>query len=75
MKLDCRIIIYAQDIMKFTGRSRSYAYKSLNQVKTYFGKSKGSLVTFQEFADFHGIRVEEIENILFENTPNKKDHL
>lgn len=66
MILNNRIAIYAQDIMIFTGRSRSYAYKVLKQVRENFGKSKHHMVTIQEFADFHGIPVCELENSLFE---------
>ncbi|WPR73739.1 hypothetical protein [Algoriphagus sp. NG3] len=60
-----RIVIYAQDIMIFTGRSRSYAYNVLNRVRKKLGKGKHSLITFQEFADFHGIPVNELTDILF----------
>ena len=63
--LNNRIIIYAQDIMIFTGRSRSYAYKILKEVKKAVGKSKHNLVTIQEFADFHSIPVEELLDSLF----------
>lgn len=60
-----RIIIYAQDVMIFTGRSKSYAYNMLNRVRKSVGKGKHSLITFQEFADFHGIHVNELTDILF----------
>ncbi|OOG69928.1 hypothetical protein B0E43_19655 [Algoriphagus sp. A40] len=63
--LNNRIIIYAQDIMIFTGRSKSYAYKILKEVKTAVGKSKHNLVTIQEFADFHNIPVKELLDTLF----------
>lgn len=59
-----RGVIYAQDIMVFTGRSRSYAYSIIKQVKEYYGKSKHQLVTVQEYADFHGIDVKEIRSSL-----------
>ena len=55
-----RRIIYAQDIMILTGRSRSYAYYSLKQVKVHYGKTKQQLVTIQEFAEFHGISVSDL---------------
>jgi hypothetical protein len=51
--------------MVFTGRSRSYAYKILRQVRESKGKSKHNLVTIQEFADFHHIPVNEILETLF----------
>ncbi|WBL43027.1 hypothetical protein PBT90_20080 [Algoriphagus halophytocola] len=60
-----RIVIYAQDIMIFTGRSKSYAYNVLNRIRKSVGKGKHSLITFQEFADFHGIHVNELTDIIF----------
>ena len=63
--LNNRKTIYAQDIMIFTGRSRSYAYKILKQVKESVGKKKHHLITIQEFADFHHITVTEIEEVIF----------
>ncbi len=65
-----RKTIYAQDIMIFTGRSRSYAYKILKQVKESVGKKKHNLITIQEFADFHHIDVTEIEDVLFRKPQN-----
>jgi hypothetical protein len=59
-----RRIIYAQDIMLLTGRSRSYAYISLKRVKEHYGKSKHHLVTIREFAEFHGISVNELSVFL-----------
>ncbi len=56
-----RRIIYAKDIMVLTGRSKSYAYNSLNRVKVWLGKSKHHLVTFDEYADFHGITVSDVQ--------------
>ena len=55
-----RRIIYAKDIMVLTGRSKSYAYTSLKQVKKWLGKSKHQLVTFDEYAEFHGISVSDV---------------
>ncbi|SDA90926.1 hypothetical protein SAMN03080617_03355 [Algoriphagus alkaliphilus] len=50
--------------MIFTGRSRSYAYKILKHVRESLGKAKHHLITIQEFADFHGIPVNEIEDLI-----------
>lgn len=60
MKLAERRIIYAQDIMILTGRSRSYAYYCMKRVREHYGKSKHQLITFQEFAGFHGIPVDDL---------------
>ncbi len=64
--LNNRRTIYAQDIMIFTGRSRSYAYKILKLVRESVGKKKHNLITIQEFAEFHRITVTEIEDALFQ---------
>lgn len=55
-----RRIIYAKDIMVLTGRSKSYAYTSLKNVRNWLGKSKHQLVTFEEYAEFHGITVSDV---------------
>ncbi|WP_339865793.1 hypothetical protein [uncultured Algoriphagus sp.] len=60
MILTERRIIYAQDIMVLTGRSRSYAYYCMKRVREHYGKLKHQLITFQEFADFHGIPVSDL---------------
>ncbi|WP_026953500.1 hypothetical protein [Algoriphagus vanfongensis] len=68
MKPKNRFVIYAQDIMVFTGRSRSYAYSVIKQVKEHYGKTKHQLVTIQEYADFHGIPVNEVKTSLEEKS-------
>lgn len=68
-----RRFIYAQDIMLLTGRSKSYAYENLRRVRRHFGKNKHQLVSFQEFAQFHGISVFDLSTSLIEreNSKNK----
>lgn len=56
--------------MKFTGRSRSYAYKVLQKIRIAEGKEKHCLITIQEFADFQHIPVTEIEEVLFKKHHN-----
>ncbi|WP_215223440.1 hypothetical protein [Echinicola shivajiensis] len=55
-----RSVIYAQDIMFITGRSKSYAYGLLSKIKNYFNKNDHQVVTFEEYAIFHGIPVEKV---------------
>ncbi|GAB3654959.1 hypothetical protein GCM10028791_25940 [Echinicola sediminis] len=55
-----RSVIYAQDIMFITGRSKSYAYSLLAKIKDYFNKNRHQVVTFDEYAKFHGIPVEKV---------------
>ncbi len=60
MKKTERSVIYAEDIMYITGRSKSYAYNILSKIKAYFKKTKHQLVTFEEYAEFHGIPIEMV---------------
>jgi len=60
-----RRIIYAKDIMVLTGRGKSYAYNILKKVRTTLGKEKHHLVTFEEFAAFHGITVSDVNPSVF----------
>ncbi|SDD83934.1 hypothetical protein SAMN04488104_10755 [Algoriphagus faecimaris] len=61
MILNERRIIYAQDIMAMTGRSKSYAYENLKQIRKHFKKAKHQLVSLQEFAAYHGISVDDLK--------------
>lgn len=65
MILKGRGVIYAQDIMVFTGRSRSYAYNIMKQVRRQYGKSKHQMVTVEEYAEFHGIPIDDLKTTLF----------
>lgn len=73
MNVTERRIIYAKDIMILTGRSRSFAYKNLQQVKEHYGKSKHQLVTIQEFAEFHGICVNDLSFTLVDREKTNKN--
>lgn len=61
-----RYVIYAPDIMVFTGRSRSYAYTILRKIKLFYGKDNHQVITFEEYADFHGIPVGDLMKTLFD---------
>ena len=60
MKLE-RVIIYPQDIQRITGRSERYAQRMLRVIKKRLGKKKHQLVTFEEFCEFSGLSVDELE--------------
>jgi hypothetical protein len=59
-----RSFIYAKDIMKITGRSKTYAYGLLKKIKAFFRKDDHQLVTIDEYARFHGIPVEKVMEYL-----------
>ena len=59
-----RSFIYAKDIMKNTGRSKTYAFGLLKKIKAFFSKDDYQLVTIDEYARFHGIPVEKVMEYL-----------
>ncbi|MBT0812848.1 hypothetical protein KIH41_16295 [Litoribacter ruber] len=61
-----RAVVYAQDIMTMTGRSRSYAYKVLREIKVFYNKPKSHLVTIEEYVGFHGIPAQKVLEYLYE---------
>ena len=59
-----RLIIYPQDIQRITGRSERYAQQILSTIKKRLGKEKHQLITREEFCEFSGLRVEDVEGYL-----------
>ena len=59
-----RIVIYAKDVMKITGRSERTARKMLQLIRTVNRKKKGELVTVYEFCRFTGIDQQLINDFL-----------
>jgi hypothetical protein len=62
-----RSVIYAQDIMKITGKSRRYGYRLISKIKAYLNKPDHQMVTLEEYAEFHGIPVDKVMEYI-ENT-------
>ncbi|WP_373521224.1 hypothetical protein [Aquiflexum sp.] len=69
-----RSVIYAQDIMRITGRSRRYGYRLIARIKEYLNKSEHQMITLDEYADFHGIPVSKVMEYIekSEESTNKK---
>ena len=63
MKLN-RIVIYAQDIQRITGRSRRYAQRKLQEIREDIGKKKHQLVTYEEFCKHTGMDEENVKKYL-----------
>lgn len=59
-----RIIIYAQDVQRITGRSERYGQEVLQEIKRKLGKEKNQLVTAEEYCRFAGLRPEDVEEYL-----------
>lgn len=56
----CRLVIYAKDIQKITGRCERSSYYLLQQIRRYFRKDPKAFVTVEEFCVFTGLREEEV---------------
>lgn len=59
-----RVVIYPKDIMQITGKSERYSREILRKIKALHNKQKHQLVSLQEFCDFIGLNVEEIELLI-----------
>jgi len=59
-----RICIYPKDIQVLTGKSERYARKVVAQIRKYYKKDKGQLLTIKEFCDYMGLEDEEVKKAL-----------
>lgn len=59
-----RIIIYPKDIQRITGKSERYSRYLMKKIKNDLQKEDHHLVTVQEFCEFTGVEVEEIEQFI-----------
>ena len=63
-KICTRIVIYAKDIERITGRRPRTCYTILQKIKSFYNKQKNDLVTVKEFAQFMNIDEELIKDYL-----------
>lgn len=59
-----RIIIYAKDVQRITGKSRRYGYHIMSKVRARFRKDAHQLVTVHEFCEWAGLPPEELSAFL-----------
>jgi hypothetical protein len=59
-----RVIIYAKDIQRLTGRSERYARKLLAKMRVYFDKKPKQFVSVEEFCKYTGLKCEEVKAML-----------
>jgi len=59
-----RIIIYPKDIQRITGKSERYGRSLIRKIKRSKSKTKEQFVSLNEFAEFTGLSVVEIESFL-----------
>lgn len=61
-----RLIIYPKDIQRITGKSERYGRSLINKIKRSKSKTKGQFVSLNEFAEFTGLSVAEVESYLLD---------
>lgn len=65
MKKDTtRIVIYAKDIERITGRRLRTCYAILQKIRVFYNKKKNDFVTAKEFCSFLNIDEELIKDFL-----------
>lgn len=63
-KVQPRLVIYASDVERMTGRSPRTARKMLQDIRKKNNKSKSAFVTVREFAEHSGIDEASIKDFL-----------
>jgi hypothetical protein len=61
-----RVVIYPKDVQRITGKSERYGRILLCKIKRSKSKTKDQLVSLNEFAEFTGLPVAEIEPFLLD---------
>ena len=59
-----RIIIYAKDISRITGKNLRQARRVMAGIRIKFKKEKKHAVTVFEFCDYIGLRLEDVRPFL-----------
>lgn len=59
-----RLVIYAKDVQKITGRCERSSYALLQQIRKYFRKHPKAFVTVEEFCVYTGLREEDVERVM-----------
>lgn len=59
-----RIIIYAKDVQRITGRSLRAAQRLLQIIRKALGKHQDQFVTVDEFCEFTGLTRDDLEESL-----------
>lgn len=56
-----RICIYPNDVQLLTGKSYRFSRELLSNLRQALGKEKHQFITFREFANYTGIKLDEIK--------------
>ena len=61
-----RICIYPKDIVRITGKSERYARKLLERIKKEYSKKEYQFISVEEFCQFTGLKVEQVQPLLID---------
>jgi len=56
-KTSGRIVVYAKDVQRLTGKSAKSSRDLYNKIRQFKGKAKHQLVSIEDFAEFTGISI------------------
>jgi hypothetical protein len=60
-----RICIYPKDIERITGKSYRQSTRILKAIKKSNNKLENELVTIEEFCQYTGLKIEQVEPLIF----------
>jgi len=60
-----RICIYPKDIERITGKSYRQSTRLLHAVRKSLNKLENELVTIEEFCQYAGLKIEQVEPLIF----------
>ena len=60
-----RICIYPKDIERITGKSYRQSTRIFQAVRNSLNKLENELVTIEEFCQYAGLKIEQVEPLIF----------
>jgi len=60
-----RICIYPKDIERITGKSYRQSARMLQTIRKSLNKLENELVTIEEFCQYAGLKIEQVEPLIF----------
>ncbi len=60
-----RICIYPKDIERITGKSYRQSTRMLQAIRKRLNKLENELVTIEEFCQYAGLKIEQVEPLIF----------
>jgi hypothetical protein len=60
-----RICIYPKDIERITGKSYRQSTRMMQAIRKSLNKLENELVTIEEFCQYAGLKIEQVEPLIF----------